>query len=85
MVGNKITLTCEIYMTNLYYTVVIPYISAKFATEWHPMQGADSDGALVAAVTRGSFETHDEAVAWAQGKLNGTPYRVKLVECAGTF
>lgn len=56
-----------------YFTVLIPWAPPEFRTEWHP---SDSAGPF-AVLTRGSFKTFADAVAWASDKLRGAPYGVK--------
>lgn len=58
-----------------YFTIVIPYVPAEFATMWHPTE----DTGPFAKLTRGNFKTVGEAITWAQKKLNGTPYEIKLI------
>lgn len=52
-----------------YWTVVIPTVPDEFATVWH---------APDRTLTRGSFATSAEAIAWARDKLAGTPYSLEL-------
>lgn len=58
-----------------YWTVVVPHVEARFATEWHP---TDKEGPF-ATLTRGSFGTEGEAVEWGRKHLGGTPYSTKFV------
>ena len=59
-----------------YYTIEIPYVDPRFATEWHP---TTSEGPF-STLTRGNFKSQNAAIEWAKAKLNGTPYTVKLIE-----
>lgn len=58
------------------FTIKIPYVGPRFRTEWHPLQPEGNFSIL----TRGSFNTKDEAIAWAGDRLNGTPYSIERVE-----
>lgn len=61
--------------TKKYWTIIVPYVPREFRTEWHPTQ---SDGPF-RTLSRGSFDTEALAIQWAQTKLNGTPYSLKLI------
>lgn len=52
-----------------YFTVIVPYIEAKRATQWHPSKAGD-------AASRGSFPTADKAQAWAALHIPGVPYGI---------
>lgn len=58
-----------------YWTVLVPYVSPKFQTQWHPLCKAGP----FAVLSRGAFATEDLAIAWAQKNLNGTPYTIKSI------
>jgi hypothetical protein len=59
-----------------YYTIVLPYVAARFATQWHP---TEATGPL-STLTRGAFPTEADALVWAQTRLNGTPYSIRLIK-----
>jgi len=56
-------------MKFVYYTVVIPYTSSHHRTEWHPT--ADT------TLTRGVFDTHEEAMMWARTHLGPTEWSIR--------
>lgn len=56
-----------------YFTCIIPYVVAKYATEWHPVC---STGPF-ATISRGCFKSEDDAIEWAKANLNGCPYSIK--------
>ena len=56
-----------------YFSVLVPYVPAKFATKWHPT----SETGPFSVLSRGAFKTFDEAVSWARKNLEGLPYEVK--------
>lgn len=58
-----------------YYTVVIPFVPAQFRTEWHP----DKSEGPFKVLTRGNFATLADAIHWASGHLNGTPYSIRCI------
>lgn len=58
-----------------YWTVLIPF-TATGATEWHP---TESEGPF-AVLTRGAFGSILEAFRWAKSRLNGQPFKLRLVE-----
>jgi hypothetical protein len=62
-----------------YFTLSVPWVPAPLATEWHPTESAGP----FATLTRGSFATFAEAVAWARAHLAGAPYSVVLSTYAG--
>ncbi len=57
-----------------YWTIVIPWVSQEFATRWHPTDR------IFDPLTRGAFETAREAIQWAKGNLDGTPYTLRKME-----
>lgn len=59
-----------------YYTLLVPYVPYKLATEWHPTE----DTGPFKVLTRGAFQTIEEAVAWGKAKLNGTPYSIHYTD-----
>jgi len=59
-----------------YWTVVIPYVSARFATKWHPTENVGPFRTL----TRGAFPTEEQAIDWARAMLGGTPYSVRFID-----
>lgn len=60
----------------MYYTVVIPWVGLRFATEWHPTENVGPFSVL----TRGAFASENDAIEWAREKLRGTPYSVRRIE-----
>jgi hypothetical protein len=52
-----------------YFTVVIPPVGPKHATQWH----------APTTVTRGAFSTEDGAIEWAKKNLEGAPYSTKEI------
>jgi hypothetical protein len=58
-----------------YITIIIPYVSPPFQTEWHPTER----GGPFDPVSRGAFATEDEAMTWAQERLKGAPYSLRTV------
>lgn len=59
-----------------YYTIIVPYVSPKHATKWHPTESWGPFSKLC----RGNFPDEDKAIEWAQTHLNGTPYTIKLIK-----
>jgi hypothetical protein len=55
-------------MKFVYYTVVIPY-TLQHRTEWHPTEGT--------TLTRGAFDTHEEAMMWARTHLGPTEWSIR--------
>jgi len=60
-----------------YYTVIVPFVSPEFRTEWHADDRAPHAGATL---TRGAFRTIDAAIAWGRDHLRGAPYSVKRID-----
>lgn len=58
-----------------YYTVRIPYVAPERATIWHPTEPTGPFQTL----TCGAHGSIDDAKAWADAKLRGTPYSVVFV------
>lgn len=58
-----------------YFTIVIPWVEACFATPWHP---TEKHGAF-STLTRGVFPTEHDAILWAKRELNGTPYQIARI------
>ena len=61
-----------------YYTILIPYVPAPYATRWHPTYHSGP----FARLTRGNFKTVGEGIEWARKNLDGTPYEIKEIEAA---
>lgn len=59
-----------------YFTVIIPYVSAPYATVWHPTE----DKGPFAILTCGAFPTEEAAIEWARAKLAGAPYSIQRVD-----
>jgi hypothetical protein len=59
-----------------YFTVIIPWTSTEFRTQWHP---TEKEGPF-AELSRGAFTTEALAVRWGRDQLNGTPYSVKRID-----
>jgi hypothetical protein len=59
---------------NPYYTVIIPWSDTP--TIWHPTERFGPFKVL----SRGAFATEAEAHAWAEAKLGGQPYEVRLID-----
>jgi hypothetical protein len=57
-----------------YFTVLIPWVPAAYATEWHP---TDPTGPF-ATLSRGCFATQEAAIEWGRAHLDGSPYSVVL-------
>ena len=64
-----------------YFTILVPFVGRKHRTEWHP---TDDTGPF-STLTRGNFKSIDDAIAWGQAKLNGTPYTIALVDEEGVL
>jgi hypothetical protein len=64
-----------------YFTILVPFVPYKLATEWHP---TESTGAFK-VLTRGNFKTIEDAIAWGKAKLEGTPYSIALVDADGVL
>ena len=60
-------------MNGYYYSVVIPFVPEKYRTRWHP----NSEGWEFSTISRGTFNTVEEAIEWAKHNLMGTPYTIK--------
>lgn len=55
-----------------YFTVIVPYVEPKRATEWHPDRPGER-------LSRGAFPSLEVAETWAKGHLAGTPFGVTEV------
>ena len=64
-----------------YFTIRIPFVPYRLATEWHPTEATGGFSVL----TRGNFKTVEAAVAWGKEKLGGCPYSVCLVDETGVL
>jgi hypothetical protein len=64
------------YITG-YFSLVIPYVPARFASPWHP---TDKD---FAPLSCGSFRTEEDAIDWARAKLRGAPYSLRWNDGCG--
>ena len=53
-----------------YFTVLIPFAPADRATQWHPTENTGP----FAWLTRGAFDTMEDAHKWAADHLDGNPY-----------
>lgn len=60
-----------------YYSVIVPWVSPRFQTVWHP---TESTGTW-AVLSRGAFKTRDDAIAWAVEHLRGAPYSLRTFAC----
>lgn len=64
-----------------YYTLLVPFVPYKLATEWHPTE----DTGPFKVLSRGNFKTVEDAIAWGKEKLDGTPYSVHYVDEDGAL
>ena len=60
----------------VYFSVVIPGVPPQFRTEWHPTEPSGQ----FARLSRGAFQTEEEAIEWARAHLDGTPYSIRKEE-----
>lgn len=58
-------------MKFVYFTVVIPH-TLQHRTEWHPTE----DHGPFKVLTRGAFDTHEEAMMWARTHLGPTEWSI---------
>jgi hypothetical protein len=58
-----------------YYTVVIPYVESG-RTEWHPTEQRGP----FSVITRGAFDTEEEARSWGNTHLGGAFFNVKRID-----
>lgn len=59
-----------------YYTVLVHWVPDQYRTTWHPTQQHGPFSTL----TRGSFDTVEQAIEWGRKHLYGTPFTVKHVD-----
>ncbi len=58
-----------------YWTIIIPFVPKKFQTEWHTN---DPEGSFK-TISRGTFDTEEDAIQWGKDHLNGCPYSLREV------
>ncbi len=55
------------------WTILVPYVPAPYATEWHPPEATGPFKVLC----RGFFPTVGAAIEWAREHLGGAPYSLR--------
>lgn len=63
-------------MSGSYFTVLIPFVGPELRTVWHPTEATGP----FATLSRGAFDSEEEAKKWGDTCLKGAPYSIREID-----